>query len=95
MVILTAISFLLVTGCAKQVAILGKADPGTNFEDRSHFFISGLDQRKLIDAVKICGTADNVAEIETSIKFLDGLLATITLGIYTPFSYRVACKESV
>ena len=55
-----------------------------------HFFVSGIGQKKTVDAAKICGGAENVVKTETQQTFVNGLLGFITLGIYTPAGSRVA-----
>ena len=49
-----------------------------------HFFVSGIGQKKTVDAAKICGSAESVVKTETQQTFVNGLLGFITLGIYTP-----------
>ena len=56
-----------------------------------HFFVSGIGQKKTVDAAKICGGAENVVKTETQQTFVNGLLGFITLGIYTPLS--VYCSQ--
>ena len=51
-----------------------------------HFFVSGIGQKKTVDAAKICGGAENVVKTETQQTFVNGLLGFITLGIYTPWA---------
>ena len=46
-----------------------------------HFFVSGIGQKKTVDAAKICGGAENVVKTETQQTFVNGLLGFITLGI--------------
>ena len=53
-----------------------------------HFFVSGIGQKKTVDAAKICGGAENVVKTETQQTFVNGLLGFITLGIYTPLEAR-------
>ena len=53
-----------------------------------HFFVSGIGQKKTVDAAKICG-AENVVKTETQQTFVNGLLGFITLGIYTPLGHCV------
>ena len=48
-----------------------------------HFFVSGIGQKKTVDAAKICGGAENVVKTETQQTFVNGLLGLL-LGIYTP-----------
>ena len=43
-----------------------------------HFFVSGIGQKKTVDAAKICGGAENV-KTETQQTFVNGLLGFITL----------------
>ena len=57
-----------------------------------HFFVSGIGQKKTVDAAKICG-AENVVKTETQQTFVNGLLGFITLGIYTPLEARVYCSQ--
>ena len=58
-----------------------------------HFFVSGIGQKKTVDATKICGGAENVVKTETQQTFVNGLLGFITLGIYTPLEARVYCSQ--
>ena len=48
-----------------------------------------LEQKKTVDAAKICGGAENDKKTETQQTFVNGLLGFITLGIYTPLEARV------
>ena len=48
-----------------------------------HFFVSGIGQKKTVDAAKICGGAENVIE-QTQQTFSKWIYGFITLGIYTP-----------
>ena len=58
-----------------------------------HFFVSGIGQKKTVDAAKICGGAENVVKTETQQTFVNGLLGFITLGIYTQPEARVYCSQ--
>ena len=58
-----------------------------------HFFVSGIGQKKTVDAAKICGGAENVVKTETQQTSVNGLLGFITLGIYTPLEARVYCSQ--
>ena len=64
--------------CSKQI--------GSNIQNHTlfHFSVSGIGQKKTVDAAKICGGAENVVKQETQQTFVNGLLGFITLGIYTP-----------
>ena len=59
----------------------------------SFLSVSGIGQKKTVDAAKICGGAENVVKTETQQTFVNGLLGFITLGIYTPLEARVYCSH--
>ena len=59
-----------------------------------HFFVSGIGQKKTVDATKICGGAENVVKTETQQTFVNGLLGFITLGIYAPRWKRVCIAHN-
>ena len=83
---------LLITGCStdvycsKQPAAVAPKETITH-----HFFVSGIGQKKTVDAAKICGGAENVVKTETQQTFVIGLLGFITLGICT--EARVYCSQ--
>ena len=54
-----------------------------------HFFVSGIGQKKTVDAAKICGGAENVVKTETQQTFVNGLLGFITLTLYADYHYYV------
>ena len=86
---------LLLSSCATQTFLVNSGEKISastlDIDKPSHFFINGLGQNDIIDAVEICGSADKVGKVETEITFLNGLLAGITFGIYTPYQYKVYC----
>ena len=65
--------------CSKQTG--GSSTKGNH---HPHFFVSGIGQKKTVDAAKICGGAENVVKTETQQTFVNGLLGFYALGIYTP-----------
>ena len=76
---------LLITGCAQQTFTVQNKPAAVAPETITHhFFVSGIGQKKTVDAAKICGGAENVVKTETQQTFVNGLLGFITLGIYTP-----------
>ena len=68
--------------CSKQTGSSSTSETITH-----HFFVSGIGQKKTVDAAKICGGAENVVKTETQQTFVNGLLGFITLGIYTAGAY--------
>ncbi len=61
-------------------------------ENSQHFFINGLAQEKEINAAEVCGGIENVSRVEVQETFLNGVLRTVTFGIYSPRDARVYCK---
>ena len=76
---------LLITGCAQQTFTVQNKPAAVAPKETitHHFFVSGIGQKKTVDAAKICGGAENVVKTETQQTFVNGLLGFITLGIYT------------
>ena len=93
MLLATALA-LLITGCAQQTfTVQNKPAVAPKETITHHFFVSGIGQKKTVDAAKICGGAENVVKTETQQTFVNGLLGFITLGIYTPRWKRVYCSQ--
>ena len=55
--------------CSKQT---GSSSTGKTITH--HFFVSGIGQKKTVDAAKICGGAENIVKTETQQTFVNGLL---------------------
>ena len=89
MLLATALA-LLITGCAQQTfTVQNKPAAVAPKETITHHFVSGIGQKKTVDAAKICGGAENVVKTETQQTFVNGLLGFITLGIL--YSAGSAC----
>ena len=75
---------LLITGCAQQTFTVQNKPAAVAPKETitHHFFVSGIGQKKTVDAAKICGGAENVVKTETQQTFVNGLLGFITLGIF-------------
>ena len=82
MLLATALA-LLITGCTQQTFTIPKQTGSSSTKETitHHFFVSGIGQKKTVDAAKICGGAENVVKTETQQTFVNGLLGFITLGI--------------
>ena len=91
MLLATALA-LLITGCAQQTFTVQNKPAAVAPKETitHHFFVSGIGQKKTVDAAKICGGAENVVKTETQQTFVNGLLGFITLGIYTPLGACIA-----
>lgn len=89
------LALVSLTGCATQTYLVSPTAP-TSAEPTAQkaqtFFVSGIGQTQEFDASNTCGGADKVARVQTQTTFLNGLLGTITSGIYTPRQIKVYCK---
>lgn len=83
---------IALSGCAQQsFTVQSDTNEQPSSEITHHFLISGLGQSKTIDAAAVCNGEDNVVKVESQQTFINGILAAITLGIYTPREARVYC----
>ena len=68
-------------GCTQQTFTVSKQTGSSSTKTITHhFFVSGIGQKKTVDAAKICST-ENVDKTETQQTFVNGLLGFITLGV--------------
>ena len=76
----------LAAGCAQQTFTVQNKPAAVAPETICPSFLRflGGQEKKTVDAAKICGGAENVVKTETQQTFVNGLLGFITLGIYTP-----------
>ena len=92
--ILAVAAFAVVlSGCAQQTFQLKpKQAVAPKQVTTHHFFVSGIGQKKTLDAAAVCGGQDKVERVETQQTFVNGLLGFVTFGIYTPREARVYCS---
>ena len=68
-----------ITGCAQQFTVQNKPAAVAPKETITyHFFVSGIGQKKTVDAAKICGGAENVVKTETQQTFVNGSVAPVS-----------------
>ena len=94
MLLATALA-LLITGCAQQTFTV-QNKPAAVAPKKTithHFFVSGIGQKKTVDAAKICGGAENVVKTETA--NIRKWIARFYYfeHIYTPLEARVYCSQ--
>ena len=68
---------LLITGCAQHDVYCSKQNFTVKAPKETithHFFVSGIGQKKTVDAAKICGGAENKKETETQQTFVNGFV---------------------
>ena len=83
MLLATALAYLLQDVLNRRLLFKTIGSSSTKRNITHHFFVSGIGQKKTVDAAKIYD-AENVVKTETQQTFVNGLLSFITLGIYTP-----------
>ena len=90
MLLATALA-LLIAGCAQQTFTVQNKPAAVAPKETitHHFFVSGIGQKKTVDAAKICGGAENVVKTETQQTFVNGLLGLLTEAFI--FSAGSAC----
>ena len=84
------------TGCAQQTfTVQNKPAAVAPKETITHhfFLVSGIGQKKTVDAAKICGGAENVVKTETQQTFVNGLLGFITFMAFILRWKRVYCSQ--
>lgn len=87
-----AILALMLTGCATQKSYKTYSGNSTpDYKSSQPFFLWGIGQTQDVDIKKVCKGKD-VAAVNTTQTFVDGLLGVITFGIYTPRSVEVYCE---
>ena len=92
-IVTTIAAVSLLTGCATHHAVVVTGiDPGPRkVEDKwADSYAGGLVPPDRVDAGTGCGE-DGVAMVETRISFLNGLVSTLTFGIYSPMEIVVTC----
>ncbi len=88
--VLIASSAIVVSGCYHAVVDTGRAPTGApNVTPWAHSFIYGLVPPAVTETAKKC--PGGVAKVETQQTFLNGLVAAITGGIYTPMTISYTC----
>ncbi len=95
-IVTVALLAVLSTGCATQTYLISGKNTSDNAEPQydkmQTFFVSGIGQEKEVNASEICGGAHKVAKVETKLSLLNGVLGSVTSGIYTPRQMKVYCK---
>ena len=95
MLLATALA-LLITGCAQQTFTVQNKPAAVAPKETitHHFFVSGIGQKKTVDAAKICGGAENVVKNRNPANIRKWIARFLLLtGIYTPLEARVYCSQ--
>jgi len=83
-----AISFLFAS-CYSYTTVVGKGAQGnTKVSKWNHYVIDGLVPVDISDAKEMADGAKNYT-VKTELSFVNGLVAALTFGIYTPTTTTV------
>lgn len=84
----------MLTSCATQAFVMKNGPTYEPTEETMQaFFVQGIGQSQTINAARVCGGADKVVRVDTHRSFLNGFLAVLTGGLYTPAQARVYCSR--
>jgi hypothetical protein len=84
LIICLTVCIFFTTSCYTYTATVGKgAQTGAQVTKKNHYLIYGLAPINPVDAKVLAGGAENYT-ITVKHKFIDGFLASLTMGIYTP-----------
>ena len=93
MLLATALA-LLITGCAQQTfTVQNKTSKRTKKTITHHFFVSGIGQKKTVDAAKICGGAENVVKTENPANIRKWIARFYYFRHLPPLEARVYCSH--
>jgi len=85
-----AVVMLVSSGCYHATIETGRTpSPVTVERSFASGWIYGLVPPSVTDVASKC--ADGVAKVETKQSFVNGLVAALTFGIYTPMNVKVTC----
>ena len=91
--LMIAAAGLVLSGCYHAVIDTGRAAAGEpNVTPWAHAFIYGLVPPAATATAQKC--PGGVAKVETKQSFLNGLVAGITWGIYTPMTVSFTCARA-
>lgn len=90
-----ALVMMTVSACSTitiQPKKIPKLSTAPTYEERKNFYMWGLVGEERVDVTKICN-GSKVKQMQSQATFVDGLLGTITLGIYAPHTVKVWCDK--
>ena len=68
-----------------------KQSSGHTIEKQENYFLFGLVGEHHVNVQEACA-GKSISQAQAHTTFIDGLLGVVTLGIYTPRSYRLWCQ---
>lgn len=90
---LTTTLVLLLAGCSVVSFDVSdeKARNTPHMTGRNDFYIGGVGQEQIIPVMETC--RNGISTLKVKYTFIDGLLAVVTMGIYTPNTYEIYCSR--
>lgn len=81
------------SGCYRHTVHAGRGAPAGRvaYDQWEHFWIAGLIGHVRVDVERICGASDATVRVRQTV--LNGLVAALTGGIYTPTTVEVRCRD--
>lgn len=84
MMTIAIVSSIALSSCYSYTSVVGKGAEGTQKVTKwNHYLIEGLAPVSVSDSKAMAGGAENYT-VNTKQTFVNGLIAALTLGIYTP-----------
>lgn len=91
--LLAVITLLLTSACYHAIVDTGRAPNGVQIEEPwANSFVYGLVPPDVVETASEC--PNGLARVETRHSFLNGLVASLTFGLYTPMEITVSCAGS-
>ena len=93
LIVVALVAILSVAGCFQHTVDVGGGarHAPVVYDHWEHFWLAGLIGHVRVDVERMCPSGQ--ATIETRQSFLNGLVAGLTSGIYTPTTVRVRCRD--
>ena len=86
---LVLVASMLLTSCYTYTTTVGKGAQGNSkVTEWNHYLLDGLAPVKMSNPKQMAGGAENYT-VTTRISFINGLVAGLTWGIYTPTTTTV------
>jgi hypothetical protein len=80
---------ILLTSCYSQTYTVGKgSQTGVVVKEKNHFAIYGLATLNTSSPTEMAGDATDY-EVNTQHSFVDGLISSLTFGLYNPTTTKV------
>lgn len=91
--LLAVFAILVTSACYHAMVDTGRAPNGVQIEKPwANSFVYGLVPPDVVETASQC--PNGLARVETRHSFLNGLVAGLTFGIYTPMEITVSCAGS-